>query len=65
MMDGFLFEPTAEARAPGMEALLDLAGIGAWRVDLPEGVVSWSAMTRRLHEVDDGFTPTLETAIAF
>jgi diguanylate cyclase (GGDEF)-like protein/PAS domain S-box-containing protein len=65
MMDGFLFEPTAEARAHGMEALLDLAGIGAWRVDLPEGVVSWSAITRRLHEVDDGFVPTLETAIAF
>lgn len=62
-MDGFL---TAGARG-GLAAddLLALAGIGAWRVDLLSGTVTWSATTRRLHEVEDGFVPTLDAGLDF
>jgi diguanylate cyclase (GGDEF)-like protein/PAS domain S-box-containing protein len=62
-MDGFL--------TPGADAVLDacpllsLAGIGAWRVELPHGALSWSPVTRALHEVPDGYVPTIESALAF
>ncbi len=47
------------------ETLLDVSGLGAWRLELGEQLLWWSTGCRRLHEVDDGFVPTLEGALAF
>lgn len=51
------------------EALLDktgrAAGVGGWEMDLASGQVSWTAETRRIHEVSFDFTPTLEKALDF
>ncbi|MFQ3623154.1 MAG: EAL domain-containing protein, partial [Acetobacteraceae bacterium] len=49
----------------GDVGLLELAGVGAWHVDLSTGEIWWSALTRQLHEVGEEFVPTLETALAF
>ena len=48
-----------------LERTGSVAGIGGWEVDLATLVPVWSEQTRRLHEVPDGFTPDLESAIAF
>ena len=42
-----------------------IAGVGGWELDLASGHITWSNETRRIHEVDDDYVPTLETAIAF
>lgn len=42
-----------------------IAGVGGWELDLASSRVSWSAETRRIHEVADDFVPTLDNAIAF
>ena len=42
-----------------------VAGVGGWELDLASGAVTWSDETRRIHGVSSGFTPTLDTAIAF
>jgi PAS domain S-box-containing protein len=49
----------------GDGASLALAGIGAWRVNLGDGSVSWSRLTRDLHEVEEGYQPTLSAALGF
>ena len=52
-----------------LENLLDqvhrLAHIGGWEVDLLEENVSWTPVTKELHEVAPDFVPYLETAIGF
>ncbi len=51
------------------EALLDrtghIAGIGGWELDLATQALVWSKQTRRLHEVDDDYRPTLDRAMGF
>ena len=51
------------------EAFLDragrVAGIGGWEVDLVAATVVWSDQTRRIHEVDADFQPTMASGIAF
>jgi diguanylate cyclase (GGDEF)-like protein/PAS domain S-box-containing protein len=42
-----------------------MAGVGGWEVDLVSGNVVWSRETRRIHGVDDGYVPDLQTAFAF
>ena len=42
----------------------DLGKIGAWEFDGNDTLV-WTDGTRQIHEVDDGFTPTMEQAIEF
>ncbi|MBT9488360.1 MAG: PAS domain S-box protein [Rubrivivax sp.] len=42
-----------------------VAGVGGWELDLASGRVTWSDETRRIHEVDPAFQPTLDNAIAF
>jgi|GEM_PF-1854997 len=42
-----------------------LARVGGWEVDLLNDTLTWSQVTRELHEVDDDFTPDLETALSF
>ena len=51
----------AEQRLRESERFLDrtgrIAGVGGWEVDLRSQKVTWSAHTRRIHEVDDGYSP--------
>ena len=42
-----------------------VAGVGAWQIDLRTGKHEWTEQTRRIHEVGSDYDPTLETAIAF
>jgi signal transduction histidine kinase/ActR/RegA family two-component response regulator len=42
-----------------------LAGVGAWEVDLINEKVFWSAETKKIHEVDSDYEPELATAINF
>ena len=42
----------------------DLGSLGAWEFDA-DGAHVWTDGTRRIHEVNDGFTPTIEQAIEF
>ncbi|OYU93815.1 MAG: hypothetical protein CFE45_20460, partial [Burkholderiales bacterium PBB5] len=59
----------AEQRLRDSEALLDrtgrLAAVGGWQVDLRDGTATWTDQTRRIHEVDADYRPTLEEAIDF
>ena len=51
------------------EAFLDrtgrVAGVGGWELDLASSALKWSDQTCRLHEVEPGFSPTMEQAVAF
>ena len=42
-----------------------VAGVGGWEVDLASGSVTWSDVTRQIHEVAADYQPTVEGAIAF
>ncbi len=42
-----------------------MARVGYWRVELPEMKITWSDTTRAIHEVDDSYVPSVETAINF
>jgi PAS domain S-box-containing protein len=49
--------------------ILEQAGkmtrVGAWEVDLVNGKIEWSTVTREIHEVDKDFVPDLEKGINF
>lgn len=51
------------------ENLLDqayrTARIGGWEFDIRANKLSWTGITRELHEVPEDFEPTLESGIAF
>jgi diguanylate cyclase (GGDEF)-like protein/PAS domain S-box-containing protein len=59
----------AEAALRASEALLArtgrIAGVGGWELDLASSRLTWSAETRRIHDVDAGFVPTLDNALGF
>lgn len=42
-----------------------VAGVGAWELDVNQSLLTWSAQTRRIHAVDDGYVPTVDSAINF
>ncbi|OIN56643.1 PAS domain S-box protein [Arsenicibacter rosenii] len=42
-----------------------IAKVGAWEIDLVRNQIHWSAVTREIHEVDDDYVPTYESAVAF
>ncbi len=42
-----------------------IAGLGSWEFDLVSNEVRWSEQTRRIHEVDDDYEPSMEQAFAF
>lgn len=42
-----------------------LARIGGWEVDLEEKSITWSTMTRDIHEVKPDYTPDFESALNF
>ncbi|MEP1445448.1 MAG: ATP-binding protein [Paraglaciecola sp.] len=48
-----------------LEQMGQLAGVGAWEVDLINKKIYWSKETKKIHEVEEGFSPTLEAGINF
>lgn len=42
-----------------------ISGIGHWQYDLERGCIEWSAQTCIIHDVAEGYAPTLQDAIAF
>mgnify|MGYP005990018715 CR=1 FL=1 len=48
-----------------MESISQQALIGAWELNLIEGSLFWSSMTKIIHEVDDDFEPEVSSAINF
>lgn len=42
-----------------------VAGVGGWELDVRTSSVTWSEQTRRIHEVDNAFVPTLENGLQF
>ncbi len=42
-----------------------MANIGFFEVDFESNKVTWSKMTKQIHEVDENFVPTLEQGISF
>lgn len=48
-----------------LEKTSEVAGIGGWEIDLASNRLYWSEITRRIHEVDDIYEPSLEEAISF
>lgn len=47
------------------EKLQSVANIGTWEVEFASNTLTWSSQTKRIHEVDDDFEPSLATAIEF
>ena len=39
--------------------------VGGWELDLVSNSLSWTSITREIHEVDEDYTPELSTAINF
>jgi len=48
-----------------LEQTNQVAKIGGWQLDPLTKHISWSAMTRAIHEAPEGFDPDLEYAIGF
>lgn len=48
-----------------LKATNELAKIGNWEVNIKKGSVYWSSITRKIHEAEDSFKPSLEKAIDF
>ncbi|MGV3680017.1 MAG: PAS domain S-box protein [Acidovorax sp.] len=62
-------QKAAERALLASQQLLERTGrvarVGGWELDLRSRRVSWSAETRRIHEVPADFTPTLDNALDF
>ncbi|KYG71586.1 PAS domain S-box-containing protein [Roseivirga ehrenbergii] len=43
----------------------EVASIGTWEVDLKKKTVTWSKVTRDIHEAAEGFTPNINDGINF
>lgn len=48
-----------------LERTNEVARIGTWEVDLIKNKVSWSKITREIHEISEEYEPDLETGINF
>ena len=48
-----------------LEEIGQLAGVGAWEVDLIKNKVYWSEVTRQIHDVEPDFVPDMETGLNF
>ena len=42
-----------------------MARVGGWEIDFEANTVWWSDVTRQIHEVQDGYEPTLGEAVSF
>lgn len=62
-----LVAATAELRtnASFLERIGDVAGVGGWEYDVITQTLTWSAQTRRLHEVPDDYVADLASAVEF
>lgn len=54
-----------QLRTRDLERTGQIAGVGAWTVSLNENSVVWSDQTCRMHDVPNGYSPTMEEAIHF
>lgn len=58
-----------ELKYEKIESLLkdqsEIAKIGIWEFDIAEEVLTWSEMTKKIHEVPQDFKPDIDTAINF
>ena len=52
-------------RSKDLERTGQIAGVGAWSVDLLSDNVSWSPQTYRLHEMTSDYVPTVPSALQF
>lgn len=48
-----------------MESMSHQARIGAWELNLLEGTLYWSEMTKEIHDVGQDYTPNIDTAVEF
>jgi len=48
-----------------LEQTNEAARIGTWEVDIAENRLTWSSVTKAIHEVPANFEPNLETAISY
>ncbi|MCK0145356.1 PAS domain S-box protein [Arenibacter sp. F26102] len=48
-----------------LNEVTDLALIGAWELNLKRGHIYWSEMTKKIHEVDVSFSPTIESVLGY
>ncbi len=48
-----------------LDTIQQSLAIGSWEVDLKTMEITWSAMTRSIHEVEDDYSPNVEEAIHF
>ncbi|MEJ5169974.1 MAG: PAS domain S-box protein, partial [Fimbriimonadales bacterium] len=58
-------EQEAEKRLDLLTKTNEAARIGTWEVDLLQGTVEWSPITREIHEVGPDYVPELQRAIDF
>ena len=54
-----------QLRTRDLERTGQIAGVGAWTVYLKENKVVWSDQTCRMHDMPNGYSPTMEEAIHF
>ncbi len=47
------------------EQIAAVSGVGGWELSLDDMKLIWTEQTKRIHEVDDDYVPTLEAAIGF
>lgn len=59
----------SEEEKKALEVLLDkatsLARIGSYEIDLDNGKLYWSGITKQIHEVEDTYIPSVESAVNF
>jgi len=48
-----------------LDTIQQSLAIGSWEVDLQTMKITWSSLTRSIHEVEHDFTPNIEEAIHF
>ena len=48
-----------------LNEVTDLAVIGAWELNLKSGHIYWSEMTKKIHEVDDNYSPTINSVLGY
>ncbi|GAB2702560.1 ATP-binding protein [Aliiglaciecola aliphaticivorans] len=48
-----------------LEQMGQVADVGAWELDLIENKLFWSAVTKKIHEVDQDYEPALEEGLKF
>lgn len=48
-----------------LASMAEVAEVGGWELDIKTMRLVWTRQTRMIHDVDDDYVPTLETAVAF